>query len=129
MTMPLRNDDAQRALDGYDWTKAFQCAGAPEGDDYPLGQPQVNPVPPPAIQVSPDGFQRKDVRLIWHIEEGENDGADWLVVGRLEDGRFFALRAGCDYLAGGSASVAASLEAIYRFGLDDRERERLGIEL
>jgi hypothetical protein len=29
--------------------------------------------------------------------EGDNDGPDWLMLGKLNDGRYFKLVAGCDY--------------------------------
>lgn len=47
--------------------------------------------------VSTTAFTRDDVAEIIAMAEGENDGAEWVGVFRLNDGRFAVLRAGCDY--------------------------------
>lgn len=94
----------------------------------------------PDIRTSPDSgvstatFQRADVVEIAYLAEGENDGPAWLCVGRLEDGRWFALDASCDYTgwdcqSGGHGHVEATLEAVLRLGLTDFDRERLGVTL
>lgn len=46
---------------------------------------------------SDQGFKPEDVVYIVKAIEGENDGADWEMVGRLKDGRWFYIHAGCDY--------------------------------
>lgn len=43
------------------------------------------------------GLDREDVASIIAMEEGENDGANWIMIGKLKDGRYFWLSAGCDY--------------------------------
>lgn len=63
-------------------------------------------------------------------EDGENDGEEWLCVGRLKDGRWFILSAGCDYTgwdcqSGGQASVAVSFETLRRKGITDEQARRL----
>lgn len=79
-------------------------------------------------------FTREDVSEIFFLEEGENDGPEWIGVFKLKDGRFAAIRAGCDYTgwdcqASGSADVAANYEDLIRYGLTEDERHRLGIVL
>jgi hypothetical protein len=107
-------------LDNCDWEEAFKYAVTPEEAA-------------PGMAISIEGFTREDVAEIVAIVDGENDGDDWLGVFRLADGRFAALRAGCDYTGwgcqeGGNSDVAPSLEAIVQFGLKADERKRLGLE-
>lgn len=120
-------------LSGYDWAKAFECCGPPDGRDETWGAdnlPDVRTHPGSGISTEP--FQRNDVTELAYIAEGENDGPTWVCVGLLADGRWFALSAGCDYTgwdcqSGGSAHVAATREDAARLGLDDSERARLGL--
>lgn len=42
-------------------------------------------------------FGRRDVLRIYALSEGEKDERPWLCLGELRDGRFFFLRAGCDF--------------------------------
>lgn len=65
---------------------------------------------------------------------GENDGANWLMVVKLKDGRLSFLSAGCDYTgwdcqAGGSSQEYNSLEELIRMGLGKEERDRLKMPL
>jgi hypothetical protein len=77
--------DPNKTWDGvaYDWGEVFKY-GTPEpvlnGDSAPLA-----------------AFSLCDVAEILGSANGENDGDDWIAVGRLKDGRFFAVRAWCDY--------------------------------
>lgn len=118
-------------LDTYDWQMAFECCSPPEKDGYGYNTPDIRSVPGPEVSLAP--FQRKDVAEVVALAEGENDLDEWLLVGRLHDGRWFALRAGCDYTgwdcqSGGNADVSSSLERILQFGLTIEERRRLGLE-
>ncbi len=63
-------------LNNYDWGEAFDFA---------------------------DGFEREDVAQVLSIEEGENDGEDWLGIFRLNRAEkpFAVLRAWCDYTGWG----------------------------
>ena len=79
------------ALDDYNWAEAFGYAGAP--DRYGEGLPVA--VGDTDVSVAP--FTREDVNVLKHAYEGEHDGDDWVCVGQLRDGRWFALNAGCDY--------------------------------
>lgn len=118
-------------LDDYDWREAFGYAGEPAT----CGTSAANVIPTldcPDIDTS--HFSREDVAEVLYSAAGENDEEPWLCVGRLTDGRYFALEAGCDYTgwdcqAGGQAYVAHSPESVLRFGLGDRARERLGVTI
>lgn len=85
-------------LEGFDWQEAFGYAGEPGtcATEYQgaLGRPEPCL---PDLDISCDPFTREDVEHIVALREGENDGPEWLIYGRLRDGRWFALSAGCDY--------------------------------
>ena len=93
--------DMLKQLDNYDWWEAFKYAGEPP--EYPslfdeCSSPQSAF---PGDEVSLARFTREDVVEIIGISEGENDGDDWVVCGRLRDGRWFSVRAWCDYTGWG----------------------------
>lgn len=69
-TNHVPNDEIPERLDTYDWEQAFYYA---------------------------DGFTRQEVDEIIHIDEGENDSYDWILLARLNNGSFAGLSAGCDY--------------------------------
>jgi hypothetical protein len=48
-----------------------------------------------------DGASRETVAEVLALREGFNDGPDWLCYGRLRDGRYFFVKAGCDYTGWG----------------------------
>ena len=50
-----------------------------------------------------------DVVEIIAAIEGENDGADWLAIVRLSDGRYAKMFAGCDY-TGWDCQAAGNIE-------------------
>lgn len=114
-------------LDNYDWEEVF-------GEGSGGNCTPINPQPqPPSYSGSLATFTREDVVEILQMEDGENDGPDWIIYGRLKDGRFFAARGGCDYTgwdcqASNSGDVAATKEDIIVFGLTAEERARFGIE-
>lgn len=115
-------------LDSYDWSEVFGEGSG--GNCTPL-----NPQPAPPAYAGPlTTFSREDVAEIYGQVEGECDAEDWVVYGRLKDGRYFAARGGCDYTgwdcqAGNSGDVAATRADIERFGLTAEERTRFGITL
>lgn len=123
-----------KELDQYDWAEAFAYAGEKATDEsyYGMyGQADVRTHPGSGVETK--SFGREDVEFIAFLSEGENDGPSWLCAGRLKDGRYFALEAGCDYTgwdcqAGGSAHVAASLAEAIELGFSDHDRSRLGWE-
>jgi hypothetical protein len=75
-----------KELDDYDWKEAFKYA---------------QPDRVPGATVSGDTFTRDNVAEIAGLALGDNDGPDWIVYGRLADGRWFSLAAGCDYTGWG----------------------------
>ena len=74
-------------LNDYDWEEAFKYAS------------------PTSILVEEfidtSSFSQEDVVEIIAIEDGENDGSDWIGVFKLKDGRYASLRAWCDYTGWG----------------------------
>lgn len=96
-----------KELDDYDWKEAFSYAS---------------------------GFSIEDVEEVLAHCDGENEGASWLSFGRLKDGRFYFLAAGCDYTgwdcqASGDSFAGTTRDEVERFGMGDGERSRLGIVL
>jgi len=86
-------DDSPRfkLLNDGDWAEAFGCAG--DSGQY-LG---VDISAVPGSDVPTDPFRLNDVAELLAADEGENDGPEWLAAGRLYDGRWFFVAAGCDY--------------------------------
>jgi hypothetical protein len=46
-------------------------------------------------------FDREDVEETIAMVDGEADGANWIFVGKLKDGRYAYVTAGCDYTGWG----------------------------
>ena len=91
-----------------DWEQAFKYAGEDSGCDFWPEDPlpcEVNGTPIHVMfgtsEVSTAAFTREDVVRIIAMEEGENEGESWAIVGELRDGRFFSLTASCDYTGWG----------------------------
>lgn len=126
-------------LNDYDWREVFALAGeqdTPHREEKNYGycnSASISAAPPGAdLQRGP--FAREDVTEIVWIEDGENDGPDWLIGGTLQDGRWFFIAAGCDYTgwdcqSGGAAYVASNRDDIERFAMGDEERRRLNVVL
>jgi hypothetical protein len=117
-------------LNTYDWQEAFGAAMGTEAEA--CEQTRRNARPALGFQGDVSPFCRADVAdVIAHVD-GENDGADWVCVVRLGDGRFAVVRAGCDYTgwdcrANGDAEVAADLPTLVRLCVNPEERRRLGL--
>jgi hypothetical protein len=118
--LTLRTEDyiILSELDNYDWQEAFNYVYPPQ---VVLGD-----------SCSDAGFTRDDVIEILAIEDGENDGGEWIGIFRLSDGRFAFVAAGCDCTgwdcqAGGYSQVAGSLESLVRFGVGECSRRRFGL--
>lgn len=112
------------SIDGYDWHEAFAYAG----EDGGSGSADVARVDGATCSRAP--FDREDVVEVVDASPGENDGPDWLCVGRLKDGRWFFLSAGCDYTgwdcqAGGRAVVAGDLATLVQRGIPADALDRL----
>jgi uncharacterized protein (TIGR02996 family) len=80
-------------LDTYDWRETF---GYADGTAYHADKEGHVRKAAPHLDVSEAKFSREDVAEIIAIREGENDVANWFCAGRLLDGRWFAVDAGCD---------------------------------
>ena len=105
----------------YDWREAFKyAADAGERTEGYAGDCA--------------GFGFDDVAEVIASDDGENDGAEWIAVFRLHDGRFAYLAAGCDYTGwgcqeSGQTWFAASLDALVQWGLTSDARGRLAAQL
>lgn len=117
-----------KELDSYDWAEVFGEGGGGNCTAIIPNRPPTDTKTPTAT------FSREDVTLILGQVEGENEGADWVVYGKLKDGRYFVARGGCDYTgwdcqAGNSGDVASTKKDIITFGLTEDERNRFGVKL
>lgn len=104
--------------DSYDWEQAFSVSSIRSATPWTV--------------VDTSMPSSADVAEVIATEEGERDGAQWVGVFKLNDGRYVAVAAGCDYTgwdcqAGGEIMVANTREDILCFGMSDDERKRLGI--
>jgi len=103
-------------LNNYDWEEAFKIMGVKTLDE--------------AFNTD---FGREDVVKIYGIREGENDGINWLLFGRLKDKRYFFLSGGCCYTCWDcqgycSVDVALSKKLLISDGLTDEARQVFGIK-
>jgi hypothetical protein len=89
-----------KELEGSDWMYAFAYAGEPNQGRCD-GTLSIKRADPRDRSTSLTPFSRWDVAEVLGLSEGENDGKNWLVYGRLLDGRYFFLSAGCDYTGWG----------------------------
>lgn len=48
-----------------------------------------------------DGATREEVAEVLAAKEGSRGGSEWLMLGRLKDGRYFFVKASCDYTGWG----------------------------
>ena len=83
----MRTGD-QWSKDGdYNWLQVFQ---------YGKPDPAV-----PGMQIATTPFLLADVKVVYGAVAGDNDGPAWVAFGKLKDGRFFSIRASCDYTGWG----------------------------
>ena len=107
-----------KELDTYDWEEAFKY---------------TSPRDMSAFGCHNLLFAREDVLEIYGIIEGENDGDPWRLYGKLNDGRYFYLEAGCDYTGwgcqeSGCSSVSSTKAGIIKNGLTDEARRIFGLK-
>ena len=116
-----------KELDDYNWAEVF---GEGSGGNCTA----ITPNRAPHDTETPTGtFSREDVAEIRGQSEGENDERDWIVWGRLNDGRWFVARGGCDYTgwdcrASNSGDVASTEKDVIQFGMSPDERSRFGVK-
>ncbi len=106
---------------GYDWEEAFKYASG----EWATGTGKE--------KLPAEPFDREDVVEVRALAEGENDGDDWICLGKLKTGRWFFLSAGCDYTgwdcqAGGRAYIADAVEQLVALVLTPDDKRRLGLE-
>lgn len=123
--MPKIEITKQELMASDDWAEVFADKSSGNTD-------KTITVAPPGSQVSDATVTRDDVVEIIAAVNGENDGADWVGVFRLKDGRFLVAEGGCDYTgwdcrAGNSLTVCATMEDVLTFGLSPETRDRLGL--
>src|SRR5262245_39586798 len=127
--------------DDYDWQRAFEYAGGglvPDSDGHTMS-PEGNaggsvPHRCEGATCSEATFNLGDVDEVLAADAGENDGAEWVAVVKLTDGRYAYLEAGCDYTgwdcqAGGSVWVSEDLHNLWRFGVTEGTRTRLAAQM
>lgn len=79
-------------------------------------------------------YSIKDIQQVIAIDDGENDGDDWIGLFLMNDGRYLNVRAGCDYTGwgcqeSGSCDISDNLLDAVTFGLTQGERDRLKDQL
>lgn len=83
-----------------DWEQAFGYAGE-EGTEAGDFDPKWIEAVPPGSNVPVNKFSRKCIDSIIGIAEGKRDERNWVIAGKLKDGRYFCLSSGCDYTGWG----------------------------
>jgi hypothetical protein len=116
-----RATSASLLKSSYDWKHIFE-----EYAQYPV---DVRTRQTLAAHYDPSHVQE-----VIAFVDGENDGADWVGVFYMQDGRYLTVRAGCDYTGwgcreNGSSDVADKLVDAVAFGLTKEERTRLADQL
>ncbi len=107
-------------LNDYDWAEVF---GEGTGGNCKPIQPRRIP----GENCSREGFTREDVDEILGMDE--KDGPEWVICGKLKDGRFFVAAGSCDYtgwdcLAGNNGNVAETLDSLKQFAMTQEEVSR-----
>lgn len=111
----------------YDWEEVF-------GEGNGGNTDRTVEAAPPGSKVSTEQVARADIAEVIASVEGEKDETDWVGVFLMKDARYLVAVAACDYTgwdcqARNSLTVFASLADAIRFGLDDAQRVRLGLNL
>src|SRR4051812_23005590 len=111
--MPVIEMTLEQLRADYDWAEVFGEGNGGNTDGT------VEAVPPGSL-VSTSPAIRADVSEVIALVNGENDGAEWIGLFRLSDGRFLVATGSCDYTgwdcqAGNHLAVAATLADAVRF--------------
>ena len=109
-------------LDECNWSEVFG-----EGDGG-----NCTPIIPrriPGETCSLEGFTREDVAEILGVAEGQRDEEEWVVCGKLKDGRFFVAAGSCDFTgwdchASNNGNVAETMENLLQFAMTPAEKQR-----
>ena len=86
-------------LEGSDWAESFKYAGSTT--DGHSDSPNSGPTTFPGSKTSCAPFSRSDVAELFGQHDDGSDEPTFRCWGRLHDGRFFYLEAGCDYTGWG----------------------------
>ncbi len=80
--------------DDYNWNQVFAYSANEDrsGNGCGLPEPAV-----PGLTTSLAPFDRADVAELYGCVDGDHEGPDWIAYGKLKDGRYFSIAAGCDY--------------------------------
>lgn len=117
--MIKKEEDIKAFFEDYNWSEAWSIA------NFSKARNDSN--------VSTEVFEINDIEVIISSDEGCNDGDNWIMIGKVKDGRFFFLSAGCDYTgwscqAWNNSFIDNSIEDLIRYGMDDSDRSRLNAE-
>jgi len=118
-------------MDLNEFNGSFNWAGSFDSGMGAVYEACQEPDPLPGYK-GPIAWTKDDVAEVLCASEGENDGANWLALLRLKDGRFVFLSAGCDYTgwdcqASGRSTVAKDKKRLIQLGMDADDRSRLGL--
>lgn len=110
-----------------DWAEVFGEGSGGNTDR------STEPVPP-GSNVDREPASRTDVIEVIAAVNGENEGQEWIGVFLLRDGRYLVAEGSCDYTgwdcrASNNLAVAETLADAIRFGMNDGQRDRLGLKL
>lgn len=77
---------------------------------------------------SKEHFYKEDVQRIYFKQDGENDVSNWIMIGKLKDGRYFCIEAGCDYTGWGCQEwgqswVSDDYDNLIQFGMTNEIRD------
>lgn len=114
----------------YDWKSVFDFACRGQADGGTCGNAGLSVPYDVESRLPSDEFDTKAIAQVIDASVGERDGASWMCVVLLNDGRFAYLCAGCDYTgwdcqSGGEALTSDSLRTLERMAMTDEARERL----
>lgn len=113
----------QIEINDYNWEQAFL-----------VSMDKISPAIGMAGKISLEKFTREDVKRVILLENGENEGLNWIGLFELNDGRFAFIEAGCDYTgwdcqSGGHIIVGDSEDFMIKYGMGDTDRKRFGIKI
>lgn len=126
----MRMGELERFRASYDWRSVFDFACGGKSDGGTSGNAAGCFPCDCDTRTRSDEFKITDVADVIDASDGENDGAHFMCVVLLNDGRFAFLDAWCDYTgwdcqSGGEVLTSTSLRTIERAALTDEARERL----